>query len=108
MIQKYAPGTQYLNIEGSDLEILTKAIESGRMPGVTYGGHDPHYRGSISHMVNIVGLNRDWAVILDNNFIRDNQFVWMTPADFLQRAKSGQQLWAVILLHGGPSPDPWN
>jgi hypothetical protein len=106
MMKKYAAGVQYIQYEGGDLSVLQKALESGRMPAVTYNGHDCHYSGGISHMVNIVGLNAEWAVVMDNNYIGETQLVWMKPAAFLQRF-GGKQGWAVFLLHPGPPAKPY-
>lgn len=97
----------YLQYEGKDPAILKAAIASGRMPAVTYDGHDPHYRGSIAHMVSLIALTETWACILDNNFIGDNELVWMSPAEFLQRWR-GHGGWAVILLAPPPPPVPRN
>jgi hypothetical protein len=96
MLAKYAPGVQYVQYEGNDPAILKAAIASGRMVGVTYNGHDPHYRSSIAHMVTLCHLDDRWAVITDNNFPEDNAFVWMSPAEFYSRWKGG----------GAPPPPP--
>jgi hypothetical protein len=106
MLKKYAPGVKYMQYEGSDPTILELALKTGRMPCVTYNGHDPHYRSTISHMVNLVYLDANDACILDNNFIGDGELVWMTRGEFLQRWKGGQQGWAVILLSNPPVPVP--
>src|SRR5579872_4800306 len=48
MIAKYGhgmTGADYLQYEGKDPAILKAALATGRMPGVTYNGHDPHYNG---------------------------------------------------------------
>lgn len=108
MIAKYAPGTRYLQYEGSNPEVLEAALKSGRMPGVTYNGHDSHYGGTIAHMVNLVYLDANAACILDNNFIGDNQLEWMTRQDFLQRWTGGRSGWAVVLLAPAPAPVPHN
>lgn len=98
-----SPG--YLQYEGSDPLIIRKAIESGRMPCVTYDGRDPHYRQHIEHMVNVVGYSDEWVCVLDNNFIEDNQLVWLTPAEFKARwigqGGAGRQGWTVILIGVG-------
>jgi len=108
MIAKYAPGTQYLQYEGTDPAILIEALKSGRMPAVTYNGHDPHYKGSIAHMVNLVAYDQSQVAILDNNFVGDNQLVWMTPAEFHQRWCGHGSGWAVCLLAPPPPPVPVN
>lgn len=109
MIAKYSPGVQYIQDTSGNLEILRAAIKSGRMPGVTYGGSDPHYSGYVAHMVSLVHLDNEWAVISDNNFPQDNQHVWMSVAEFERRWKAGGGGgWSVILLSPGPPPIPWN
>lgn len=112
MVAKYGPGTPYLQYTGRDPSILMTALKSGRAPGVTYNGHDPHYRGSIAHMVNLVAYDQqaDQVAILDNNFIGENQLVWMSAAEFLQRWTGGKagSGWAVILLAPPPPPPPKN
>jgi hypothetical protein len=105
--EKNLPKPQYLQYEGKDPAILKAAIASGRMPSVTYDGHDPHYRGSIAHMVSLIALTENWACILDNNFVGENELVWMSPAEFLQRWR-GDGGWAVILLAPPPPPVPRN
>jgi hypothetical protein len=107
MIGKYGPGTQYVQYEGSDPAIIELALKTGRMPGITYNGHDPHYSGTIAHMVNIVYLDDQYACILDNNFIGANDLVWMSRADFLKRWR-GDGGWAVVLLAPPPPPAPRN
>jgi hypothetical protein len=110
MIAKYGPGAQYLQYEGNDPTLLKAALATGRMPCVTYNGHDPHYgkNQAIAHMVNLVHLDDRWAVILDNNFINDADLVWLSPAEFLQRWKGKGNGWAVILLASPPPPVPHN
>jgi hypothetical protein len=112
MLKQHAPGVKYLQHTGGDVGFLKAVLATGRMPGVTYDGHDPHYSGSISHMVNLVHLDEHWACILDNNYPysrstkADNQLVWMTPAEFVQRWKGMGGGWAVVLLQAPPPPIP--
>lgn len=106
MIARYGKGTPYLQYEGKDSAVLRAALATGRMPSVTYNGHDPHYRGSIAHMVNLVHLDSRWAVVLDNNFIGEQELVWLTPDDFLQRWRGNGGGWAVVLLAPPPPPVP--
>ena len=109
MIAKYGPGARYVQYEGSDPAILKAALASGRMPCVTYNGHDPHYRGSIAHMVDLVCYDEqaNLAAIRDNNFTGPSDLVWMTCAEFLKRWK-GDGGWAVVLLSPPPPPPPRN
>jgi len=86
-----------------DPTILKLALKTGRMPSVTYDGHDPHYNGSIAHMVNLIYLDDQEACILDNNFI--DELVWMSAREFFERW-TGDGGWAVILLAPPPPPPP--
>jgi hypothetical protein len=104
MIEKYAGGVDYLQYEGRDPAVLQAALAGGRLPGVTYSGQDPHYRGWIAHMVNLVHFDDQWACILDNNFIGENELVWMTPGEFMERWRGKGSGWAVILLREPPDP----
>ena len=98
----------YLQVESKDASILKMAIQTGRMPSITYDGRDMHYRGHIEHMVSLVGMTDDYAVILDNNFVGESQFVYLTFNEFLSRwiGQGGpdRQGWAVILLDPGRAP----
>jgi len=107
MIAKYGKGTPYLQYEGRDPTILKLALKTGRMPSVTYNGHDPHYgeHVSIAHMVNLIYLDENQACILDNNFVGENELVWMSAKEFMNRWEDG---WAVILLAPPPPPPPRN
>jgi hypothetical protein len=109
MIAKYGAGTAYLQYEGKDPQILEQALASGRMPAVTYNGHDPHYgNATIAHMVNLVFLDDRWACVLDNNFVEENSLVWLSRHDFLQRWTGGRSGWVVVLLAPPPPPVPHN
>lgn len=100
----------YLQYEGMDPSIIRAAIDSGRMPAVTYDGRDMHYRSHIEHMVNVVAYSDKWVVVLDNNFIGENELVWLTPDEFrdrwIGRGGGGRQGWAVVLLAPGAPPVP--
>jgi hypothetical protein len=111
MIAKYGQGASYLQYEGSDPGILKAALASGRMPCVTYSGHDPHYGNhSIAHMVDLVCYDEaaDLAAIRDNNFTGPYDLVWMSVKEFLQRWKGGGTGWVVVLLAPPPPPPPKN
>lgn len=109
MIAKYGKGVGYVQHTGGDLEFLRAALKSGRMPAVTYNGHDPNYgKRSIAHMVNIIYLDDQWAAITDNNFPGENQIVWMSVAAFKQRWMGNGGGWAVVLLSPPPPPVPHN
>jgi hypothetical protein len=59
-------------------------------------------------MVNLVYLDDQWACVLDNNFVGENDLVWLKTPDFLQRWTGGQNGWAVVLLAPPPPPVPHN
>lgn len=106
MIAKYAPGVDYLQYEGRDPVVIQAALKGKRLPAVTYAGRDPHYKGWIAHMVNVVHYDERWVCILDNNHIGENDLVWMTPAEFLQRWRGKGSGWAVVLLKEPPQQPP--
>ena len=111
MLAKYGNGTEYLNAETKDPAILVAALQSGRMPAVTYNGQDQHYRGQkVAHMVNLVCYDEqaNLAAVLDNNFIGENQLVWMSCKEFCDRWTGGRQGWVVVLLNPGPGQPPRN
>lgn len=105
--QAGVPVPDYIQVEGMDLEILKLACATGRMPSVTYGfsptGRYNHQK--VAHMTNVVHCDDAWVAILDNNFIGENKYEWMTPAEFRRVYAPG---WAVILLDCGPPPPPKN
>jgi hypothetical protein len=103
------PVPSYLQYEGRDEAVLRAALATGRMPAVTYAGHDGvRYSGPIAHMTNLVHLDERWAVVLDNNAIGEEQLLWMTPAEFLDRWRGKGNGWAVIFLAPPPPPIPRN
>lgn len=110
MMKKYCPHAHYLQYEGNDPAILELAIKTGRMPAVTYNGHDPHYgmNQSIAHMVSLVHLDASYAVVLDNNFVGERDLVWLSPEDFYRRWRGSGSGWAVVLLSSPPPPVPQN
>lgn len=101
----------YLQYEGPDPSILTKALKTGRLASVTYSGRDGvRYQGPIAHMVNLAHFDGQHAAIIDNNWQGDteNQILWMTVPEFVERWKSRGSGWAWIWLHCGPPPMPKN
>lgn len=107
------PAPEYLNAEGLDLDLLCAACASGRMPCVTYSKSPTgRYSGQrIAHMVNIVYANQQanngkgWFVVLDNNYIGEDNYEWMTTAEFTAAYKPG---WCLILLAPPPPMPPHN
>jgi len=105
--QKNLPVPDYLQVTGSDLEILKLACKTGRLPAVTYG-YSPtgRYGGRrIAHMVSLLHADEKNFVVLDNNYPKT--YEWMSPAEF-QGVYGGRSGWAVILLDSGPPPPPEN
>lgn len=106
------PEPTYLQLEGGKevLEILRAALQSGRMPAVTYSFSPSgrYNRQKISHMVTLVHLDDKSACILDNNYIGVDAYEWITVDEFLRTFTGGRSGWAVILLDAGPPPFPWN
>jgi hypothetical protein len=92
------PEVDYAQYEGRDPTALQMALAGRRLPSVTYAGRDPHYKGSIAHMVNVVHYDERWVAILDNNYIGANELVWMTPDEFLERWRGKGSGWAIFLL----------
>lgn len=104
------PEPDFLQVEGSDLEILKLACSTGRMPGVTYSRSPTgRYGGQqIAHMVSLVHADDQHFVILDNNYIGDSNYEWLTPEEFKKSYTGLGGGWAVILLDNGPPPIPRN
>lgn len=104
---KNMPVPGYAQHTGGDPEFLRRALATGRYVCVTYDGRDGvFYRNRIAHMVNLVHLSDQYAVIQDNNF--PGKWLWMTPADFLSRWTGTGGGWAIVLLRHGPPPIPVN
>lgn len=110
------PEPVYMQIENStDLELLHKALKSGRMVSITYSrSPTSRYGGSsIAHMVNVVHCDstsksgKKWVAVLDNNYIGENAYEWMEHSEFLNICNRGG-FWAVILLEAPPPPIPHN
>lgn len=98
----------YIQDTTGNAELLKEALKSGRPVGITYDGNDCHYSHSIAHMVTLVHFTDNWAAILDNNFIGQNQIVWMRPQELIKRWKGNSGGWSVILLDAGAPPVPHN
>jgi hypothetical protein len=103
---KNVPKPDYIQVEGSDLEILRAACKAGLMPGVTYyRSPTGRYGGRrISHMVSLVAAGEKWFAILDNNYPRS--YEWMAADEFRQVYTGGRSGWAIVPLKPGPPPVP--
>lgn len=100
---------RYLQVEGTDLDVLVVASKSGRVPGVTYG-YSPsgrYNRKRISHMVSLVHADGTKFAVLDNNY--PGSYEWLSRSEFsrVYTDPSGQG-WSVILLTPGAPPKAWN
>jgi hypothetical protein len=110
--EKGVPIPEYVALEGGKetLDILKAALKSGRMVSCTYS-FSPTGRyggGKISHMVNLVHLDEKYAVILDNNYIGDTKYEWLSIDEFLRTYTGGRAGWAIVLLDPGPPSLPHN
>ncbi len=108
------PPVRYLNLQGGRelLPILRAACEAGLMPGITYS-RDPEgkrYGGqTIAHMVSLSHMDDKYVCILDNNYIGEDKYQWLTIDQFVSTWTGGPAGWAVIILDGSPpAPLPWN
>lgn len=110
IMQRFAPGADYLQDTSGDPALLEAILQSGRMPCITYNGHDCHYQGRIAHMVCLPYFDREsgWACVSDNNFPGEDELVWQAPEELLQRWKGGGGGWVIALLAPPPPPPPHN
>jgi hypothetical protein len=111
ILQQFGLDVAYLQDTSGDADILEAILKTGRLPCVTYNGHDCHYAGGIAHMVCLPYFDRQtgWACISDNNYPGESEFVWMSPEQFLQRWQGGAgNGWVVCLLNNPPPPPPHN
>jgi hypothetical protein len=107
VFKDFAPNLKYVQYEGTDPAILDKALSGGRPACVTYGYGERYKLQTIFHMVMLVHLDKDVAVILDNNF--PGTYEWMSRAEFLKRwVHPGGQGWAFVMLAAPPPPVPTN
>lgn len=104
------PTPEYFQVESNDLEILKTACASGRMPCITYAfSPTGRYGGSrIAHMVNLVHADDKYFVILDNNYVGEDKYEWLTPQEFLRSYSGGSTGWAVIFNDPPPPMPPYN
>lgn len=112
VLRQLAPHVHYVQDVSGDPEVLKAILASGRIACVTYDGHDPHYgpNTSIGHMVCLVAFDpaSGWACVSDNNFIEDDQYVWMSLDEFVKRWKGKGGGWTYCLLNSAPPPAPHN
>ncbi len=110
VLQQFGPSVSYIQDTSGDPDILEAILQTGRLPCVTYNGRDCHYTGGIAHMVCLPYFDRQtgWACVSDNNYPREDEFVWMSPDEFLKRWKGSGGGWVVCLLHSPPPPPVHN
>lgn len=97
---------RYLQYQGKDPEFLRLVLKTGRMPAVTYSGADGvQYAGRIAHVNNLVHFSNGIAGVYDNNYSPAKR-IWMSEAEYLERAKFGRSknYWAIVWLPPGPPP----
>lgn len=104
LLRRYDPAATYWNDSSGNLNILAAALASKRMPCIAYNGHDPHYHGGVAHCVNVIAFDQPsgWVAILDNNYPKLDQIVWMGTEEFCQR----WQGWSYGLLAQTPGSLP--
>lgn len=77
----------------NDVAFLEWACDTRRGCGITVRGG--------AHMVMLVGLNDEWACLLDNNFPED--FKWVKREILISEWKNSNS-WAVTPILGSPPP----
>jgi hypothetical protein len=112
IMKQFAPEASYIQDTSGDVDILEAILRTGRLPCVTYNGHDCHYGmgQGIAHMVCLPFFDRQtgWACVSDNNFPAESEFVWMSPDEFLKRWNGVGGGWVLALLAAPPPPIPHN
>jgi hypothetical protein len=99
----------YIQYEGKNPEtILDLCEKTGRMAGITYG-YSPRYGGPIQHMTDCVMFKSDYGVVLDNNFIGEDRYEWVTRKELIRRTiYPNRTAWVFVWLSPGPPPSPKN
>lgn len=107
ILKERAPGLKYAQYEGTDPAVLDKAITDGDCVCVSYGFSERYGKDTIYHMVNLVHIDAETAVVLDNNF--PGTYEWMSRDEFLRRwAHPSGKGWAIVMLLPPPPPPPRN
>ena len=104
IIREFDAQAIYWNDSSRSEAIIAAAILSKRMVCVDYSGHDPHYSGGIAHCVCLIAFDptANWVAVLDNNYPRLDQVVWMGLDEFRQRWHG----WSYGLLATTPGALP--
>ncbi len=103
IMTRFAPSVKYWQDTAKDVRLLSAMWRSKRLVCATYNGHDPHYKGEIAHVVNVVAADseRNWFAIFDNNYPRLDEIVWMREPDFMRRWSG----WSYGLFAATPGHD---
>jgi hypothetical protein len=98
---------EFVQAEHYDYELLKTALQSGRLACVTYS-KSPTGRyggGRISHMVNAAHADNQRVAILDNNYVGEQSYEWMTPEE---ARRAGVLEWMIVFTDAPPPPPPHN
>lgn len=108
---KNRPVPKYVQMEGTDVAFVRKAVSQGRIVCATYD-HSPtgRYEGQrISHMVCVLHCDGERVAVADNNYVGTDQIEWLPFAEwqrcFLGRGGKG---WAIAFDAPPPPPPPHN
>ncbi len=101
------PVPDYIQVQGADFKLLQLATQTGRMVCTTYSKSPTgRYGGQrIAHMVNVPHCDSKYVVVLDNNYIGEDKYEWMSHEE---ARKAGILEWVVILLNPSPPMPPKN
>jgi hypothetical protein len=105
--EKGLPVPRWMQMERADWALVQRAAQAGRVPGVTYSvSPTGRYGGRrIAHMVSLVHADESRVCILDNNYIGENAYEWMT---LNEGRRAGLLDWVIVLLTPGVPPAPHN
>jgi len=107
LLKRLAPDLPYVQYEGVDPSGMEEALAEGRGVCATYGYGERYDMETIYHMVFLVHLDSEWAVIIDNNF--PGTWERMPRDEFLRRWKHpGGEGWYYTFLLPPPPPIPHN
>ncbi len=104
------PEPDWIQVEGLDLDLLRLACKTGRMPGVTYSvSPTGRYGGQrIAHMVSLAHATETEFAVLDNNYIGEEAYEWLSAEEFRRTYAPQGKGWTIILLSPGAPPPPRN
>jgi hypothetical protein len=101
------PVPPYVQVEDATADDVKAVLATGRVACVTYGGRDGvRYRGPIAHMVCSVHHDARYVALLDNNDVRADALLWMSPAEFEPRFKAMGGGWLFFWTAPPPPPVP--